>query len=261
MANLTNYPYPAYNSNTAAAGVTASLIGISLIAWFTQSIRARFNPRRPMVLILISHLTIFVELILRGALSTDTRNSRAAFTALTVLFAVGQRTIILANYDYLTQVGNLSLCVSRSIIIGSIVGVIGSAILMGPAGTLSYSSDTIDQSFRLRQASAAIVLVITIMFYPIWFATKAAKHMTKPAIILLIISSLTTIIVAIFQLVTSVPDYYVAVNQQELWYYIFQFTPVAIALFTWTILHPKRSLVPTDQREDDYAKTNMNDML
>jgi len=257
MSNLTNYPYPAYESNKAAAGVLASLIGISLIAWIVQSIQSLFKPRRLIILLLIGHLTIFIEVVLRAVLSTDTRNSKAAFTATTVLLVIGQRMIILANYDFLTRLGNLSLCASRAIIIGSVLGVAGSAIIMSIAGKLSYSTDTIDESFRLRQVSAAIVLCMTVLFYPIWFITKTARDMTKRAIILLIISSLTSLIVAIFLQVTSIPDYYLGANQQEFWFYIFQLIPIAIALFIWNILHPKRSLVLTQQREDD-SKRNID---
>jgi hypothetical protein len=57
--------------------------------------------------------------------------------------------------------------------------------------------------------------------------------------------------VAIFLQVTSVPDYYVATNAQEFWFYIFQITPIAIALFTWTILHPKRSILPIQEPKDN----------
>jgi cytochrome bd-type quinol oxidase subunit 2 len=251
MTNLTNYSYPAYESNKAAAGVLATLIGISLIAWIVQSIQARFTPRRIIILLLIAHLTIFTELLLRAGLSTNTRNSRASFTATTVLLAIGQRTIILANYDFLIRVGHPKSCTSRAILIGTLLGAIGSAVLMGLAGALSYSTDTIDQSFHLRQASTAIVLCMTALFYPIWFATKTAKNMTKQAISLIIISSLTCVVVALFLLITSVRDYYIATNQQELWFYIFQLTPIAIALFVWTIFHPKRILVSTVQRQED----------
>jgi hypothetical protein len=131
------------------------------------------------------------------------------------------------------------------------LGAVGSAILTIPAGILSYNIDTIDQSFRLRQAAAAIVLCMTILFYPICFVTKAVKNMTKQAIILLIVSSFTSLIVAIYLQVTSVPYFYVAANEHEFWFYIFQLTPIAIALFTWTILHPKRSLVSVRQPKNE----------
>jgi ABC-type amino acid transport system permease subunit len=75
--------------------------------------------------------------------------------------------------------------------------------------------------------------------------------MTKQAIILLLVSSFTSLIVAIFLQVTSVSDYYVAANEHEFWFYIFQLTPIAIALFTWTILHPKRSLVSVHQPKNE----------
>lgn len=250
MTNLTDYPYPSYDSNQPAAAVLASLIGISLIAWFVQLIRSHFQPRRINVLLLLGHMTIFVELVLRAVLSTAQRNSKNAYTATTVLLAVGQRMIILANYDFLVRAGDLKPCATRSIVIGTVVVAVGSAIIMAPAGTLSYSPDTIPQSFRLRQASAAIVLCLTVLFYPVWFATKTGKLMTKKGIILLVISSITSLIVAIFLIITSIPDYYTGANEQELWYYIFQLTPIAIALFTWTILHPKRSLVSEKERRE-----------
>ena len=241
MSNLTVTPFPTYVSNKPAAAVTASFIGISMIAWFVQSILARFKPRRPMILILLSHMTIFIELVLRAALSTETRNTRAAFTATSVLLAVGQRMIILANYDLLTQVDEPKTPRSRAIIIGSVLCAVGLAILTAPAGALSYSADTLERSFRLRKAAAAIVLIMTVAFYPIWIATKLIKRMTKLAIILLSISSVCSVIVAVFLLITSLPRFYVGANKHEYWFYIFQFTPIAISLFTWSALHPIRS--------------------
>jgi uncharacterized membrane protein YqhA len=254
MSNITYYPYPVYESNKAAAAVLASLIGISSIAWIIQLIQSRFKPPRINVLLLICHLTIFVELVLRAALSTDVRNSKAALTATRVLFVVGQRMIIIANYDFITRVGDLKSCTSRVINIGAILCAVGSAIMLTTAGTLSYNTDTIDTNFRLRQASAAIVLCMTVMFYPIWFATKTVKNMTKQGIILLIISSLASLIIAVFLLITSIPTYYISVNQQEFWYYIFQFLPIAIALFSWTICHPKRSLLSTHERQENVKR-------
>jgi ABC-type arginine/histidine transport system permease subunit len=75
--------------------------------------------------------------------------------------------------------------------------------------------------------------------------------MTKQAISLLTISSLTCVVVALFLVITSVPNYYIGANEQELWFYIFQFTPMAIALCGWTIFHPKRSLVSALRRLED----------
>jgi ABC-type arginine/histidine transport system permease subunit len=95
-----------------------------------------------------------------------------------------------------------------------------------------------------------------VLFYPIWFLTKRAKdtdgtgnQMSKQGIALVIISSISCLGVAIFLVVTSTPDNYSGYSQQELWFYIFQLTPILIALFTWTILHPSRSLLLNDQKQ------------
>ncbi|CAF0819940.1 unnamed protein product [Adineta ricciae] len=220
MIGLSNYPYATYEPNQIAAGILAGVIGISLIGWLAQATR-KF--RRLIILLTISHLTIFIELVLRAALSS-------------------QRTIILANYDYIVRVGEVKPAISRCVIIGPILIALISAALMIPAGMLSYDKSTIPQSFVLRQASAAIVLGLTILFYPIWFAIKTWKDMKKQSIIRLLISSIACLSVAIYLQITSIPDYYITTSHEEYWFYIFQFTPIAIALLTWTLLHPRRSL-------------------
>ena len=106
---------------------------------------------------------------------------------------------------------------------------------MVPAGALSYDSDQITASFRFRQASTAIIFIMTVLFYPIWILTKTFKIMSKMAIALLIISSICCLIIAIFLVITSVPDHYVSTSKEELWFYIFQLTPNILAQFTWTI--------------------------
>ncbi|CAF0947174.1 unnamed protein product [Adineta ricciae] len=239
MIDLSNYPYATYEPNQIAAGILAGVIGISLIGWLAQATR-KF--RRLIILLTISHVTIFIELVLRAALSSSERKSRASFTATSVLLAVGQRTIILANYDYIVRVGEVKPAITRCVIIGPILIALTSAALMIPAGMLSYNKSTIPQSFALRQASAAIVLGLTILFYPIWFALKTWKDMKKQSIIRLLISSIACLSVAIYLQITSVPDYYITTSHEEYWFYIFQFTPMAIALLTWTFLHPRRSL-------------------
>jgi hypothetical protein len=251
MANLTNYPYPTYASDKPIAIVAASVVGISLVAWIVQSIQAHFRPPRPMILILIAHLGIFIELVLRAALSPDIRKSRPSFTASTILCAMGQRIIIVSNNVFLTLVGEPKPRRARLILLLSLLGAIGSGVLLGLSGAFSHKSETIDRSFRLRQTAAAIVLCMTVLFYPLWFVTKTAKDMTKQAIILLVISSVASLVVAIFLQVTSVPKYYVETNAEEFWFYIFQLTPLTIALLTWTMLHPKRSLVSIPEPKEN----------
>jgi uncharacterized membrane protein YqhA len=254
MANLSNYSYPSYESNTTANIVLASFIGISSVAWFIQAIQTHFQPRRINILLLISHLTIFVALVLRTVPFTNIRSSRAALTAETVLLVIGQRTIILANYGFLVEVGGPKTCAFRAIIISMSLAAIGSAILLAPARKLSRNANTIERSIRLMQISAVIVVCMTVLFYPIWYATKTLKDMTKQAIILLIISSFTCLIAAVCILVALLPVYNIGANQQESRSYIFYFTPLTIALLTWTIFHPKRSLVLTHQQQENIKR-------
>ncbi|CAF3345080.1 unnamed protein product [Rotaria sp. Silwood2] len=246
MLDVLQYRYSTYDSSKPAAGILAAIMGISLIGWIVQSVQIHFRPRRPLILILIANITLFIELILRAAFSTKTNNSKAAYTALTVLLAVSIRMVMLSNFDFLTQVDKLKPWITRAIILGSIFLGITSTVLMIPAGVLAGDPDTLNTALQLKQASSGIVLGMTVLFYPIWFATKTIKKMTKQAIILLIISSLSSLIVSVYLMITSVPKPYAESNKKEFWVYIFQITPNIIALLTWTILHPKRTLKPAE---------------
>ncbi|UJR08651.1 hypothetical protein I4U23_012910 [Adineta vaga] len=260
MKNFSDNSNSSYEPNKIAASVLAVIICSSLLLWIIQSIQVQIQPRRLILLLFVSHVMIFVELVLRASLPIDIRRSRAASAVTTVLLTISQRTVILSNFEFLVQVDLSKSCLSRTIIIGTISSILTSAILMISSGILSHNTDTIDISFHLRQASAIIVLLVTILFYPIWFATKTWKHMKKQAIILLTISSIICLIIAIFLLITSIPYYYVRTRQQELWSYIFYFVPLAIALLTWTTFHPKRTLKFTHQHQQNLG-LNINDSL
>lgn len=250
MVDLSNYPLSTYDPSKPAAGVLAAVTFVSLIAWLSQSIYIKFKPIRLNILILISHITIFIHLVLRAALSPESQRTRVSFTVLSVFLAVGFRTVILSNYDYLVRVLGDKHKVSRAILIITFLFVMTSAILTAPAGSMSFDSDTIPQSFRLRRAAAALVLILTVCFYPTWFLTLKLKKnqkdgpppMTKLAIILLVISSTCCLIISIYQVITSVDEYYIAVSHEEFWFYIFNMSPILLALYTWTTLHPLRSL-------------------
>ncbi|CAF1284072.1 unnamed protein product [Rotaria sp. Silwood1] len=254
MSNSSTSPYPRYIESRPAAGIIAALVGVSLIAWIIQSKQIHFKPRRPQILILISHITIFIQLILRAAFSKRTNDSKGAFTVLTVLLSISIRTVILSNYDFLTQVYKMKVWMTRTIIIGSVLIGLTSAVLMAPAGALADDPSKLNISFQLRQASSAMVLGLTMLFYPVWFLTKTIKHMTKFAIILMSISSFACLVVAIYIMITSVPTYYMKSNEKEHWVYIFQIVPNVIALFAWSILHPKRTLKQTEPLEEEPSK-------
>lgn len=250
MVDLSNYPYPTYEPNKAAAGVLAGIIAVSSVAWIIQSIQARMNPRRLVIVLLISHLTLFVEFVLRAALSPQDRRTRLSFTITTALLAISQRMLIVANMQFLVQSSNLNARWARAITIGTTLSVLTSAVIMIVAGALSYGKN-VERSFHLRQAAAAIVLLLTLVLYPIWFFSKSIREMTKLGVLLLAVSSLASLVIAVFLLFISIPSYYVSTNAQESWFYIFFVTPLVIALLVWTVLHPKRSLAPARQPQNE----------
>ncbi|CAF2885502.1 unnamed protein product [Rotaria sp. Silwood2] len=163
MLDVLQYRYSTYDSSKPAAGILAAIMGISLIGWIVQSVQIHFRPRRPLILILIANITLFIELILRAAFSTKTNNSKAAYTALTVLLAVSIRMVMLSNFDFLTQVDKLKPWITRAIILGSIFLGITSTVLMIPAGVLAGDPDTLNTALQLKQASSGIVLVVKLV--------------------------------------------------------------------------------------------------
>jgi hypothetical protein len=242
MVNLVAYPYPTYVPNKVAAGCVAAFVGVSLVAWFIQSCQTRFRPPRLSFLLLTSHLMIFSEMIVRATVDVDKQYSKYVFIIASALFAVGQRMIIIGNFVLLMRIYHEKSCLSRSILTGTVVCVITSGCLTAPANTLSFESDHIQTSFLFRELSASILLAVTLLFYPVWYWSKTVKDMTIQAIALVTISSVLCVIVATFNLIQSFSAYYSTINSHEGWFYGFQMAPIVLAHFTWSILHPKRSL-------------------
>ncbi|CAF1040756.1 unnamed protein product [Adineta steineri] len=245
MASSTNNVALMYEIYTVPAAILAAIVGILAIAWLIQSIQASFYPRRLLNLLLISYVTNFADLIFRATLYNSILDVTTTLIIISILVAVGQRVIIIANYVFIGQILGIQSSFARAINIGTLLVALISTVLASFAGVQSTNPDTIENSFRLRQIAAAIVLFLTFAFYPIWFLSKTFKDMTKQAIVLLLISSLTCLIVAIYTMIISIPQYYVATSQQLMWFYIFQLTPILIALITWVIFHPIRSLPRT----------------
>ena len=245
MVNLFAYPYPTYVPDKVAAGCVSAVVGISLIAWFIQSCQIRFRPPRLNILLLISHLTIFIELIVRAAVNEDQHNSKTVFTVINSLFAIGQRMIIVGNFVFVMEIYHEKSRLSRGILTGAALCVVTSGILIAPANTFSFNPDKISTSYLFRELSASILFAVTVLFYPVWYWSKTIKDMSIQAITLISISSVLCVTVAIFNVIQSLSDYYDAINGDEGWFYAFQMAPIIFAHFTWSILHPKRSLIST----------------
>ncbi len=241
MINL-NYPYPIYVPNKVIASCAAAVVSISLIAWFIQSCQTRFRPLRPSILLLVSHMTIFTELIMRAAVSGDP-NSKTTFSIVIGLFTMGQRMIIMSNFSFVLEVHHEKTRLARGILIGAIVCVITSAVLMIPANIASFEPDQIDTSFLFRKISASMLLAINLCFYVVLYWSKTIKDMTTQAITLIMISSTLCLTVAIVNLIESISLHnYEEINNEEGWFYGIQIVPIILAHFAWSIFHPKRSL-------------------
>jgi len=241
MVDLSNYPFPTYIPNKIIAYIFISVIFLLFLIWFIQSIQNHFQPIRLIILLFVSHLTILSELIIRATSNIIQEHAKIGYIIMTILYTIGQRTIIIANFAYLIQFYNKKSILSRLIFLGISICIILSDILMGLATILSFESDKIQLSFLFRQISTSIICLVNILFYFVWFCTKTFSIMSYELIILLIISSLNCLIITIFLLIMSIPKYYIMFNDNEQWFYLFQILPIVLTLITWSMLHPKRS--------------------
>lgn len=240
------YPYTTYEPNRTAAACAASLVGLSLIAWFIQSYRNRFHPTRLCVLLLVSHMTICLELILRAAINGDNRNTKTFFAVTNSLLMVGQRMILMGNFVFVMEVRREKSSRVRAILLGTMACVVTSALLTLPANFLAFDTDTINTSYAFRTISASLLLIVTLYFYIVWYWSKTIDEMSRSAVLLICVSSVACVMLASYTLIQSLAKYYDPINAHEGWFYGFQMSPIILAHCTWTIFHPKRSLVSSD---------------
>lgn len=259
MVNRTNYSYFTYQPDKATAILLASLVGISLITWIIQSIKTRFQPRRLVILLLIAHLTIFIELVLRASVCSKTFQTGTIFIVSAILLAVCQRLILVADKVFLIQANDPNSRRSRIILITSILAVAISGILLGVASKLSTKSHTVKSGFRLRRIAAAMLLSKAIVFYPLWYFTRTTKSTSPLAIVLLTISSIGSLIIGIFVFITSYPVYFALTINEEPWCYYFQLIPLAFIVCTWSIVHPQRSLLASPSKQEPLMENNNTD--
>ncbi|CAF3513237.1 unnamed protein product [Rotaria sp. Silwood1] len=238
------YPYPTYVPNKVVAGCFAVIVSISLITWFIQSWQVRFRPPRLSIILLISNLCIFTELIVHSVTPAAQHNTKNIFLVANILFATSQRMLIVSNYLFIREIHREKSIRSRAILAGTVLCVITSGILLAPANMLSFNPDRRNASFLFRKLSALVLLAVTLFFYLVWYWSKTMKDMTRRAFILITISSVLCVLAASFNLIQSIPAYYDKINSHEAWFYVFQIAPIVCAHCTWSIFHPKRSIQP-----------------
>ena len=237
MSNFSNYPHPTYQPNKISAYIVSSFVFLSFLSWSIQSAQNRFQPRRLVISICFSHLTILTELLIRAIYNQFNENPKHIYIIMTMFYTIGQRAIIVSNYTYLIKFYDKKCFCFRFIFLSIIL----SDILMIPAGILSFGSNRIPLSFLFRELSSALICFITILFYFIWFWTQTYSNMSYQSIYLLIVSNLNCSIITIFLFCMSFPKYYLLFNDNEQWFYCFQLFPLLISLIFWSIFHPRRS--------------------
>jgi hypothetical protein len=240
---LNMYPYPTYVPSQVLAGCMSCIVGSSLVAWLIQSYQARFRPARLNILLLISHLMIFVEFIVRTVANNQYgHGSSWVFLTSSSLFAIGQRTIIVGNFVFIMEIRREKSRVNRVIVLAVMSCAITSGILMIPANSLSFSPHSTSTSYIFRVVSSAILLVVTLLFFPVWHWSRTINDTTRSALVLIVISSTVCVLVALYTLIQSLPNTYVKLNNNERWFYACQMIPLVVAHCTWSIVHPKRTL-------------------
>lgn len=240
MLDLSSYPFPTYTPDRIIAWIVSSFVFLSLILWLIQSIQTHFQPIRIIIALLISHSMIFTELMIRATTNLMQENPKIIYMTMTILYTIGQRSIIVANYTCLLQFSEKKSHF-RWIFLGISVSIVLSDILMTPAGFLSFQSHQIHLSFLFRQLSTSMMCFISLLFYLIWFCTRTYSSMSYKVILLLLISSSNCLVITIFLFIMSFPRYYMQFNDNEQWFYLCQILPILLTLYAWSLLHPKRS--------------------
>jgi hypothetical protein len=249
MLNLTgtHYPFYSYVPSRFAAGVFATFVYISLLGWFIQSLHVKCRPALLAIFIFVSHLTAFIELVLRGTLSIGILNTSLLYKVTAPMLSIPPRFLLLANYQCLVELRGKKPreILDRVIDIIVPIGAIGGDVLLGIANELSFKSNYLHLSFRLRQASAGFILALAILFYVVWYlAVPPARRLY--VLPLLAVSGTAVLIEAIYVQVLSIPTQFFVLNRSEFWFYAGHLIPVVLAQITWTIFHPSRLLPPLE---------------
>jgi len=249
MINLTetNYPFYSYIPSSLGASIFAIIVYISLIAWLAQSLYGKCRPTLLSIFIFVSHFTTFIELVLRATLSIDVLNTQVLYKVTGVLLSISPRALLLANYHCLIELRGKKprRILDRVIDILLPVGAITSAVLLIIANQFLFNPNRLYLNFRLRQASAGLVLSLAILFYVVWYlAVSSARRLY--VLPLLLVSSICVLIEAIYIQVISISSLFFPLNQSELWFYVCHLIPIVLALITWSIFHPWRLLPPPE---------------
>ena len=258
---ISTYPYFSYTPSAYVASIFSVLVYVSLLLWFLQSLHFRCRPCIVSILIFVSHFFTFVELVLRATLTNEKRNTKQFYKMTTSFLTISSQVVLASCFQCLMEMrGNVkSRPIDRIILIIVPIGLIGAGILLSVATNLSFSSERILLSFRLRQISIGIIFVYIIFFAFLWRSSTSntRRRFVQP---LLTITTICLIIEASYILVASIPFLFDPLNRSEVWFYIGHLIPIFIALLTWSLLYWWKIPATTDKTTDK-CKNNKDILL
>ena len=240
-----SFPYPFYSyvpSRWTGTGV-ALILYMSLIGWFVQSLNVGCRPTRLSVFIFVGHLLVVMDLILRVTVDLAQLNTHKLYRVTSSLLSVPPRLLLFANYHSLVELRGKELTGTfhRLIDVCVLIGAVSADILLGIANELSLNVQRVPLTFVLRQVSAALIVLLSFLFYVVWYlSVPHSRH--RSVVNLLAVSSTCVLIEALYVQIISVPWLFLSVYQREFWFYFGHLIPMATALITWTLSHPRRWL-------------------
>ena len=261
LLNLTqdNYPYIAYVPLRFGALLFSIVVYLSLIGWFIQSLMLKSRPKLLIFFLLLSHIIVFSELIVRATVDLHSTNRKTMFRIAGALTTVSPRLLLFANYHCLTLLRDKKplKVFDRFIDIIIPITAMSADIFLNIANELSLKWKYIPLTFIFRQLSASIIIFLGLFFFFVWYFSVdlSRRHYFR---ILLSISGVCVLIEGIYVGLLSFSFVYAHLNTNEFYFYIGHLVPVTFALVTWTLFHPARNLplpsnvsLPNDQTEHE----------
>ncbi|CAF0966772.1 unnamed protein product [Adineta ricciae] len=236
-----------YIPSRYAASIFATIVYISLIAWFIQTLHFKYRPYILSLFIFLSHLITFVELILRATVNIDTLNTKIYRQITSALCSLSPRLLLLANYRCLVDLRGKkpSEILDRLMDVVIPLNVLNMDSLLCLADDFSFAQKHQKLSIYFRQASNGFSFSLALLFYIFWYlaVSRVRRLYVLP---LVTVSSICVSIETGYTFLISIPHVFSFLTQNEFYYYVCHVIPMFVALVTWSIFHPWRFLPPSE---------------
>ncbi|UJR07464.1 hypothetical protein I4U23_011753 [Adineta vaga] len=243
-----NYLFYSYIPSRYAASIFAAILYLSSIAWFIQTLYSKCRPHLLGIFIFLSHLTTFIELVLRATLTIDILNTQILYRITAALASSSPRLLLLANYRCLVDLRgkrpHQKLDRVYDIIIPLSVLIMDSLLCI--ADELLFDRNYEKLSIHFRQVSNGFSFSLALFFYLLWYLTVSPVRRLY-MLPLITISSVCVLIEISYTFFISIPVIFRTLTKNnEFFYYICHVIPLFLALISWTIFHPSRLLPPSE---------------